>query len=190
MSRYFSYFPNIEYKGKVIKDITRRARILDDVESNPYSYLPYTIKDEETPEEIALHYYGDMSMVWIVYYSNKIVDPYYEWPLTYANFEKTLVKKYKAKAEESEGTTLTNYEVINWTQNSTITDNILYYYDSEDTRITKETFANQSLSATEWTPMRIYDKEMLDNEAKRDIKLLNRTYASLAVENLKKVING
>jgi len=189
MPKYFSYFPEISYNGKVVKDITRNARILDSVESNPYSYLPYTIKDEERAEDIAQHYYGDINLVWLVYYSNKIVDPYFEWPVSFQNFERTLVKKYKVQAEKSEGTTLKDSEVLNWTQKTTTNDNILYYYDEDDNRVSKDTIINSAIPTSGWTAMRIYDKELADNEAKRNIQLLNRVYTDIAVENLKKVIN-
>jgi hypothetical protein len=189
MSKYFKFFPTITYGDKVVTDITRRAKILEDIESNTYAYLPYTVKDMERPEDVALGYYGDPSLVWLVYYSNNIVDPYHEWPLDFTNFEKMIVKKHKAEAEKSMGTTLKDQEIINWTQNTTTNDNILYYYDSDNNRISKDTIINGAVALEGWTAMRIYDSEFLENENKREIRLMNKMYASQAVENLKKVIN-
>jgi len=196
MSDYFKYFPQIQYGGKVVTNITRRVKILDNIENDPYAYLPYTVKDNETPEEVAHLYYGDVAHVWIVWYSNNIVDPYFDWPLTYRDLEATLVKKYKVQAETDEGRELSDLEIVNWTMDTSTNENILYYYDSEGSRVTKDTvinaahFFNGSNPSEGWLAMRIYESEEKSNEEKRVIRLLNRNYTDLATENLKRIMNG
>lgn len=177
-------------------DITKNVRLLDDIESDPYAFLPYTVKDEETPEDIAMYYYESVDHVWIVYASNKIVDPYFQWPLSNKALESTIQKKYKAQAEESEGKELSPQGVLEWTQSASVSmyDNIVYYYDQEGTRISVDTYRNGStnstIEASDWTAMRIYDEELRLNEEKRDIRLLNREYTKTATRNLKRVLNG
>jgi len=58
MAKYFQNFPVIEYQGKKVRDITRRNGFLKSVQTNPYLFLPYTIKDNERPEDVAQFYYG------------------------------------------------------------------------------------------------------------------------------------
>lgn len=94
MSRYFTYFPKVEYLGRTVTDITRRVKIVEDLANDPYAFLPYTIKDDDKAEEIAYHYYGDQNKVWMVYLANQIVDPYSQWPLSTENFDKSMLKKY------------------------------------------------------------------------------------------------
>ena len=196
MSRYFQYFPKIKYGDKVMTDITKNVRLLDDIESDPYAFLPYTVKDEESPEEVALYYYESVDHVWLVYASNKIVDPYFQWPMSNSVLEKTIQKKYKAQAEQSMGVELSPQGVLQWTQNAStsIYDNIVYYYNNEGTKITVDTFRNGStnstITASDWTAMRIYDEELRLNEEKRDILLLNREYTKIATRNLRRVLNG
>ena len=94
MSRYFTFFPKVDYLGRTVTDITRRVKIIEDLENNPYAFLPYTIKDDDRAEDIAYYYYGDQNKVWLVYLANKIIDPYTQWPLSNENFEKSMLKKY------------------------------------------------------------------------------------------------
>lgn len=189
MSKYFQYFPELRYGDKVIRDITKNITLFDDIESDPYSYLPYTLKDGESAEQVAEYYYGSPKYIWIVYHSNGIVDPYYEWPLSDKDLNKTIVKKYRAQAEASEERTLKDQEVLEWTQNTTITDNILYYYDNEGMKITRDTYLYGGVEAADWTVRRIYDEEVEQNEAKREIRLLNKGYVDTAVKNLKRELN-
>ena len=195
MSKYFDYFPKIKYGEKVMTDITKNVRVFDDIENDPYAFLPYTINDGETPEQIAQYYYESVDHVWIVYQSNAIVDPYFQWPLSTEALENTIVKKYKTRAEQSTGTSMSNQSVLEWTQDSTpnMYDNIVYYYDDEGNKISVDTYINGAENSTivvsEWTAMRVYDEELRLNEEKRDIRLLNRQYLNIATKNLKRVLD-
>lgn len=95
MSKYFTYFPKVEYLGRTVSDITRRVKIVEDLENDPYAFLPYTITDNDRPEDIAYYYYGDANKVWMVYLANQIIDPYSQWPLSSENFEKSMIAKYE-----------------------------------------------------------------------------------------------
>ena len=94
MSRYFTFFPKVDYLGRTVTDVTRRVKIVEDLQSDPYAFLPYTIKGDDRAEDIAYYYYGDQNKVWLVYLANKIIDPYTQWPLSNENFDKSMLKKY------------------------------------------------------------------------------------------------
>lgn len=121
MAKYFENFPVIEYNGKLVRDITRRNEFLNSIRTNPYLFLPYTVKEGERPEDVAEFYYGSVDYVWLVYLANNIVDPYHEWPMDEFTFNEYLIEKY---AEQSG---LKGQEVVDWTR-ADIEDNILYYY--------------------------------------------------------------
>ena len=125
-NNYFEQFPLIKYGNVSVKDLSKRARFIEVARNNPYVFLPYTIKDNEKPEDIAYYYYGSTDYTWLVYMANNIIDPYTDWPLSEENFNNYLIQKYAAKSRK------TGYEVVDWTQNQTITDNILYYYKVVD----------------------------------------------------------
>ena len=122
MSNYFSKFPTITYNKVDVKDITRRSVFLSQNLSNPYVFLPYTIKENEKPEDIAYYYYGSVDYTWLVLLSNNIIDPYYEWPLDENDFNNYLIQKYETISGKK------GYEVIDWLRNETLSDNIAYYY--------------------------------------------------------------
>lgn len=197
MANYFKYFPKLNYQGEVLRDITTRPKFLDDLAQDPYSFLPYTIKDGETAHEVSQYYYGSPIYVWAIYLANDIVDPYFGWPITDSEIEKTISKKYKTQAEASDGEGLSAQEVLEWSlrtekNGELFTDNILYYYsvDDADDKITVDTWLYGGITKNDWYPMRVYQYEMMTNESKRNIRLLNKEYLSLAMANLKSAMEG
>ena len=190
MSNYFSKFAKVQYLGKSAVNISRRVKVLEQLYSTPTAYLSYTIKEGERPEDIAYYYYEDITKVWLVFLANNIVDPYSQWPLDQSNFESYIIAKYQAQS----GTT--GYNVLNWTRNTGITANVVHYENIEDPtiKISKDTFTlNSSLGliqSAEWQPVRYYDYELELNENKRNIFLVNRTYAKQMQKELEKLVNA
>jgi len=199
MPKYFRYFPEITYKGKQVKDITRRVRFLESVVTDPRVFLPYTIKESESADEIAFHYYGSEDFTWLVYLANNIIDPYYDWPMTQAKLEPFLVDKYRSDAETSTGTSLIDREVLQWTQRVDTTDNIAYYVskDDPDVRLSKNSYAiggtnplDPDFQASDWDALRYYDYEFELNENKRQILLIDRQFSTQTETELKSLLNG
>jgi len=91
---YFVRFPIIQYANNNIVDITKRTTMIETVSSNPYIFYPYEISQDERPDQFSDRYFGDSYKSWIIYISNKIVDPYYEWYLSENQFNEVLNKKY------------------------------------------------------------------------------------------------
>lgn len=92
--RYFDKFPIITYSNTQVVDITRRTTLLEKTIQNPYVFYPYEISENERADQFSARYYEDQYRSWIVYFSNKIVDPYYEWYLSDNEFYDFIVKKY------------------------------------------------------------------------------------------------
>ena len=189
---YFKFFPTVTYNGKSAVNITRRTAIQQQLYSSPISFLSYTIADGEKPEDIALYYYDDIGKTWLVFMANNIIDPVSQWPLSNDNFNKMLIKKYSAQAKAINSSYVGN-GVINWTQNTSLTSNILWYKNAENNRITKDTYLLNAdlglITTADWSPVRIYDYELELNENKRNIFLFNRAYASQAESELKELLN-
>ena len=119
--KYFEDFPIIKYEGRNVRDISRRASFVRAVANNPFVYYPYTVKEGERAEDIANAYYGSVNYVWLVYMANNIIDPYYEWPMDAQTFNDYLVAKYTAESGR------VGEDVIDWTKDESIDENILYY---------------------------------------------------------------
>lgn len=183
---YFSMFPLVDYDNKKVLDITRRAVILDEYQNDPYVFLPYVVQDGERAFEIAHYYYGHVKYTWLVYMSNGIIDPYYEWPMTSSEFDKHLISTY-AELSGKSGTA-----VIDWCMNETIIDNIHHFEDKTDPSITlsADSMLNPAFSWDNLRPVRIYEFEHELNESKRTIKLLDSQYLSRVTEQMKSLLMG
>jgi hypothetical protein len=57
-------------------------------------FYPFELADNERAEQFSHRYYEDSYKSWIVYLTNKITDPYYEWYLDENQFYEFLNKKY------------------------------------------------------------------------------------------------
>jgi hypothetical protein len=132
--KYFRPFKRITYNGQKAIDITARPRLLSRVQHNPFLFYDYVLKENERPDQIADRYYGDPYMVWLVYLSNQIVDPYYGWLMDYNEFAAHIKKKYgsieaaqqqiiwyKNNWEEAEDISVERYDSLDMSE--------LKYYD-------------------------------------------------------------
>jgi hypothetical protein len=126
MSKYFTSYPTIQYQNKRVRDLTRRSKVRDDLLTDPFIFLPFTIQEGEKPETIAELYYGTVDDTWLVLLANNITDPYYEWPMSDEEFNQYFIDKY------SEISGRRGLDVINWGQDQTRDDNIIYYFKEVD----------------------------------------------------------
>lgn len=193
MSIYFSRFPKgTHYNNILATDITKRIDLRDSVLNDPYVYYPYQIEGDDRAEDIALYYYGDVRYTWLVWHCARVLDPYYDWPMTYRNFLGYIKKKYEDESGE------TGQNIISWTQDTTITDNILHYKNNDDEELlisakTYElapTLTPSTFVAGDWTAVRYYDYEEELNNDKRIINLLDNEFAPLAERQLKKLLEN
>lgn len=95
-NKYFDKFPIITYSNNQVVDITKRVALLEKISSNPYVFYPYDIVSDERAEQFSGRYYKDVYKSWILYLSNKIIDPYYEWYMTNSEFDEFITKKYNS----------------------------------------------------------------------------------------------
>jgi len=99
---YFKYFPTIRYDVRgtknsrsvqLVTDILKRVRKRLDIVNRAY-FEQYFVKDGDTPESLSHQVYGDSTLHWIILYGNYMTNPYYDWPLTYIDLKKFVIKKY------------------------------------------------------------------------------------------------
>lgn len=164
---FFQNFPRVNYENVSTRNIILKAGFFADVLKNFSAFYPYTVKDDDRADLVAHHYYGDWRYDWLVYFSNNIVDPYYGWPLTQADFEAYLLKKY-GSFEYALDT------IHHYTYNDQVEeDDIQEFYRSKYT-LTPETYSFMSVQDKSfWKPVYLYEFEFQKNEEKRDIKLLD-----------------
>lgn len=180
MSEYFSYFPAIKYEGVAVRDITRRTNFVKDTLANPLVFLPYTIPEGMKPEDVSYNYYGSVAYTWLVLQANGMQDPYTDWPMDTLMFNEYLIAKYAELSGEK------FYDVIAWISSFQNDENILFYYrempSGEVIQVGPETFNTVDAALIEdFIPMRIFDYEMMLNESKRNIQLVDYEYRNSVV---------
>jgi len=219
MANYFNYFPLSFYttdnKGNSLDTVTNiiaRFGFEQKLKENSSIFYEYQIKDSDTPESIAAKYYGDPEKHWMVLMFNDIVDPQYDWPLSYPNFIKYVNNKYSANGasnttvqsgltwSQSENNVHSYYKVITKKFVLTTVDNKTI---NEKIQVTANAYANVIVSSTNYTldngkqinetiskeKLTYYEYEEQENENKRTIKILKSEFAMPVMEEFKRIIN-
>jgi hypothetical protein len=197
--RYFDslpYISNTDQYGNVtlLKNILLRTDLIPKLASNPLLFYEYPLQEGDTPEIVANKYYGDSYRYWIVLYGNpQIMDPQFDWPLSSNQFLTYLQNKYSAAANGvsnvisyAQATPYQYQKVITTVDSATGTTAIKTVaidqntYNSIMPSTTKQTFPNgTTVTYTISTNvLSIYEYENDLNEAKRNIKLINKNYAN------------
>lgn len=94
MYNLLSRYPIVNYNESLAQNITVRINFKEIAKSRKVVYYPYVIKEGERPEQIAQFYYDDPRYVWLVFLSNDIYDPYYDWFMQDNVFKEFINKKY------------------------------------------------------------------------------------------------
>lgn len=96
MDNYFKHYPLTVYgeNNTVAVNLFAKIAFVKSVQKMYEVFHPYTIQEGDRPETIAYLYYGDVGYDWIVYYSNNIVDPYYDWYMDDRTFKTFITEKY------------------------------------------------------------------------------------------------
>jgi hypothetical protein len=206
---YFNTLPKLltpDQNGNYVlmTNILTRAKLIDELQDNPMLFYKYNIQDGDTPEIIAEKYYDDPYKYWIILYSNQIMDPIWNWPLNYEQFLTYINSKYATEAEDAGKTpyeytnsTVHAYQKVLTTTDSysqTSTEKIIPLDESDYNSFmeTNDTYTLPSgLTCTVHATKRsvsLYDYEFDLNEAKREIKVMDKNYVNQMEEQLKLVM--
>lgn len=93
--KYFEKFPVITYNDAAVIDITERVVIKNFPANNAFLYYPYEIESVDRPDQLADKALDDQFMDWMLYLSNGVTDPYYDWYVRDDVFGDYLKKKYQ-----------------------------------------------------------------------------------------------
>lgn len=186
MSVYFKYFPKGVHTNRLVTDITRRVDFRKTTFADPYAFQPFQIRGDDRAEDIANFYYESVEYTWLVWMSNRIIDPYFEWPMTNENFDRYIIKKYEAESG------VTGQAVKQWARNTSIDTNIVYYQNiaDPDIKIYKDTYRlKDDLVLSEWQAIRYYEYEEQLNDDRRIIQLLDKQYVRQATKEIAELLN-
>lgn len=126
MARYFDRFPIVDYGGNVAKNILARVDFTDKTKKEIYSTFQFTLEEGfERPDILSYNYYGSSKFDWMIYLTNNIVDPYYDYYKSTEDFKSYIETKY---GSTSNARAITLFYRLNWHEDErTIT---LQQYDA------------------------------------------------------------
>jgi hypothetical protein len=103
MDNYFKHYPLVLYgntsSNTVSVNLLSKIAFRKNLQANYEVFHPYTIQEGDRPDTIAYLYYGDPGYDWLVYYSNNVLDPYFDWYLDSNTFRSYIVDKYGSVAD-------------------------------------------------------------------------------------------
>ena len=97
---YFNKFPkgNYDLKGdgkfKLVTDIMRRVKVRSKIVDEAALYDKYDVPSGEKPEDTAFKHFGDAELHWVILLTNNVTDRYYDWPLSFQDFDAFVKDKY------------------------------------------------------------------------------------------------
>jgi hypothetical protein len=176
--QYFNYFPTVQYripnskKSISATNITKRFSVANFLRNSAVVFDEYYVEDGERPDSVAYDYYGDQNMDWLILLTNEIHDSYFQWVLSYEQFNSYLRDRYGSV----EYAMKTNHhyeqiiqqrrEVLDYEQQRILPEKTLIV--DYDTYISLAAFERKSIT--------IYDYEQDLNETRRHIYLLDLNY--------------
>jgi hypothetical protein len=218
MAKYFANFPKIDYdldstELQYVTNITSRFGLDQNLKENSALYYTYNVDDGDTPEILASKIYDSPEKHWVILMMNDIVDPQFDWVLSYDQFNQYLEEKYSQP--DYANTANTNVSGLSWTQNI---NNVQTYYkvvtkqigdniNIEKFEVDANTYANNTIMGINRadgdtytlrdgsrvnikitkTTQTYYDYEQTLNENKRTIKLLKSEFVPYLEEELARV---
>jgi hypothetical protein len=112
MARYFDRFPIVDYDGNVAKNILARVDFTDKTKRDIYSTFQFTLEEGfERPDLLSYNYYGSSKFDWMIYLTNNIVDPYYDYYKSTEDFKSYMETKY---GSNSNARSITLFYRLNW----------------------------------------------------------------------------
>jgi hypothetical protein len=205
-SPLYHYVAPIEYRSKLAPNILARLQLPKQALDNRTLFHPYFIKDDDRPETIAYHYYGNELYDWVVLLSNQIVNIRDAWPLSEQQFSLAIKKKYgsipTAMAQivhyeidtDIPNINAAGYEALPigsrkyWTRAITSSTGTVYGLTREPHKINADSFA--ILPAGEqayWRAVDAFTYEQTLNDAKRIIKLIDAQYVPQLEKSLRQL---
>jgi hypothetical protein len=201
---YYTFDP-AKQEFFTLRNLFTRVIDIQSVLQNSLVYYEYTMKDTDTLESIAFKYYGDPLRWWIIMFANVMIDPYFDVVLKQTDFDANIVVKY-GSIEQAQNTlamitqTQTVITTINGSSNTRIYNtsvaNTGYTYDFRLKQLIPQTLPTIDLpiiklsdvtvvtpdgsiveTVTTLNAVTCYDNEVAINEAKRQIVLIDKSYA-------------
>ena len=101
---FFSYLPNVyvgegikddeDFKYRLVKNIFRRAKTRADLDQYVTLLEAYEVGEDESPANVALAFFNDPFLDWMILMVNNITDVYEQWPKNINDLQEYTRRKY------------------------------------------------------------------------------------------------
>ena len=202
---YFSLIPDIEYDSKPIsypfsesdyitaKNFFRKYKVTDELFGYTTFYKKYAVEDGERIENIADAYYGSPFYDWVIVLTNNFINPQFAFPSDSETVRKMTEERYGTveaysgihhyeTLEKKSGQTIDGIDVVALKSGLTVDKK---FYDSQFTYFNGTQPVNVN-GNTVSKAITNFEYEVEENEKKREIYLLRRTYLKRFVNEFKK----
>ena len=200
---YFSLLPDLQYDTKPIsypfsesdftitKNFFKRSKIDPNIFGYATFYRKYAITEGVKIETLARNYYGSQYYDWVIILTNNFINPQFSIPLDEWTLRKVAEEKYGdttyngihhyETSEIKSGETIDGLKVVALKGGLTVDKN---FYDSPFTYWdgTQHITLNGN---TVSIPITNYEHELAENEKKREIYILRKSYFNRFVEEFK-----
>ena len=189
MAFYFRPFPKVFYdvkkqnnKDSVLTNITARYKIRDILKQRAAIFYNYTVKEQDTPSNVAFRYYDDETLDWVIFLINDIIDPYYDWPLSYNTFIE-FIKSLYGSVDTAMATTYEYRQILN-SQSHLIDGTVI---PKRTVVIDQNTY--NSLAPANREEIDAYEFYEEENNKKRDIRILDERYIGLVTTQVETIFS-
>ena len=200
---YFSLLPDLQYDTKPIsypfsesdftitKNFFKRSKIDPNIFGYATFYKKYAITEGVKIETLARNYYGSQYYDWVIILTNNFINPQFSIPLDEWTLRKVAEEKYGdttyngihhyETSEIKSGETIDGLKVVALKGGLTVDKN---FYDSPFTywNGTQHITVNGN---TVSIPITNYEHELTENEKKREIYILRKSYFTRFVDEFK-----
>ena len=150
----------------------RRVKVRSKIVDEASLYDKYDVPSGEKPEDTAFKHFGDAELHWVILLTNNVTDRYYDWPLSFQDFEAFVKDKYA----NPDG--IHHYEVTRSSGKTTGNGPDDYSHKIE---------VNSDASGAQSVSNREFEQRLQDQ--KRQIKLLNPSFLGLFIQEFEKLIS-
>jgi len=167
----FRELPTTTFLNQKIVNLAIGVKLNQLVEQDALSFLDYVAESGMQPDHIAHDYYEDSKYAWLVLLANKIVDPYFQWPLDTYDFDQWIKKKYGSIAAAQATTIHCEHK----TKKLTVSADSL-------------TVSN-GVSSSDYDAIDAYTYWDRINDNRRHLKIVNRVYLPSIDKQLKDLMS-
>jgi len=94
MTEFFKKFPTVSYANSVAKNIMARVNVTQLALKTRQAYYSYDMEEGERVDTISYNYYDNPDYFWLIALANQVIDPYYDFAISYDQLNSVIDMKY------------------------------------------------------------------------------------------------